>query len=95
MKLDLLVKIVKYVNKIPSSAKTLIIVVLAGLLFINYVEKQNKCILKEYGIFTEQQERMAESYTLETASTINRCVSDIATKDQECFKVLLLNYHNT
>ena len=95
MKLDLLVKIVKYVNKIPSSAKTLIIVVLAGLLFINYVEKQNKCILKEYGIFTEQQERMAESYTLETASTINRCVSDIATKDQECFNVLLLNYHNT
>lgn len=95
MKLDLIVKIIKYINKIPTCAKTVIIVILAGLLFINYIEKQNKDILKDYGIFTEQQEQIAESYTLETASTINRYVSDIAIKNPECYNVLLLNYHNT
>lgn len=95
MKLELFVKIIKYIDKIPTCTKTVIIVILAGLLFVNYIERQNKDILKEYGIFTEQQEQVAESYTLETASIINRYVSDIADKDQECYNVLLLNYHNT
>lgn len=95
MKLDLFVKIVKYINNIPACAKTVIIIILAGLLFINYIERQNKNILEQYGIFTEQQEQKAESYTLETASSINRYVSDIAKKDRECFNVLLLSYHNT
>ena len=95
MKLDFFIKIIKFINKIPACAKTTIIVILVGMLFITYIGKQNKDILKQYGIFTEQQEQMAESYTLETASAINMYVSDIAKKDQECFNVLLLNYHNT
>ena len=47
MKLDLFVKIVKYINNIPACAKTVIIIILAGLLFINYIERQNKNILEQ------------------------------------------------
>jgi len=46
MKLDLITKIIKYIDKIPTCAKTVIIILLAGLLFINYIKKQNTDILK-------------------------------------------------
>jgi hypothetical protein len=40
-------------------------------------------------------EYKAEQYTIQTASDINRYVSDIAKKDDKAFDVILLNYHNT
>ena len=95
MRLDVIKKIIKQIDKIPSCAKTCIIVVLCGLIFINYVGYQNRDILKQYNVFTQEKEQIAENYTFETASTINRCVSDIAEKDTACYNVILLNYHNT
>lgn len=95
MHLDVIEKIIKYINKLPSCAKTCIIIVLCGLIFINYIQYQNRDILKQYNIFTQEKEQIAEDYTFETASAINRCVSDISKKDTLCYNVMLLNYHNT
>ena len=95
MRLDIIEKIIKYINKIPSCAKTCIIVVLCGIIFINYIGYQNRDLLKQYNVFTQEKEQIAENYTFETASTINRCVSDISKKDTACYNVMLLNYHNT
>ena len=68
---------------------------LLGGLFVNYVERQNLNILREYTQSTEMAEYKAEQYTIQTASDINRYVSDIAKKDDKAFDVILLNYHNT
>ena len=95
MRLDIIEKIIKYINKIPSYAKTWIIVILCGVIFINYIQYQNRDLLKQYNIFTQEKEQLAENYTFETASSINRCVSDISKKDTLCYNVMLLNYHNT
>lgn len=95
MNLDILVKIVKYINKIPSCAKTCIIIVLCGIILNGYVSHRSQDILKQYSIFTQQNEQDAENYTFETASNINRAISSISRKDSDCFNVLLLSYHNT
>ena len=95
MSLDIIASVFKWIDKIPSCAKTTIIVALFGIIAINYVKTQNEDILRQYGKFTEMTEQRAEQYTLETASDINDCVQSIAQKDTAAYNVLLLSYHNT
>lgn len=95
MGLKTLTTIFKLINRMPSVIKTIIIVILFGLLAINYIKTQNEDILKQYSAFAELKEQKAEEYTLETAADINRCVADIAQKDTAAYNVLLLSYHNT
>ncbi len=95
MQIDTFKKIIKWIDKIPSNAKTCIILFLIGSIFINYISYSNRDILKQYNIFTQEKEQIAENYTFETASTINDYVSNICYKDTACFNVILLNYHNT
>lgn len=95
MSLDTIASVFKWIDKIPSAIKTILIVVLFGLLAINYIKTQNEEILRQYSQFTEMKEEKAEQYTLDTASDINRCVGDIAKRDTAAYNVLLLSYHNT
>ena len=95
MYLNIIKKVIKYINEIPSHAKTCIIILLCGIIFINYIEYQNSNLLKDYNIFVEQKEQIAETYTFETAADINEHVLNISQKDTACYNVLLLSYHNT
>lgn len=95
MSIDTIVSVFKLINKLPSCAKTVIIVGLFGLLAVNYIKTQNETILRQYNAFMEMKEQKAEQYTLETASDINRYIGSIAEKDTSAYNVLLLNYHNT
>ena len=95
MKLDFIVNFFKYINNLPGCVKSCIITFLLGIIFINYIEKQNTNILKQYTQNTEIAEQQAEQYTINTASDINRYMSDIAEKDKDAYNVILLSYHNT
>lgn len=95
MKLDFIVNSFKYINNLPGCVKSCIITFLLGIIFINYIEKQNMNILKQYTQNTEIAEQQAEQYTINTASDINRYISDIAEKDRDAYDVILLSYHNT
>lgn len=95
MKLDFIVNFFKYINNLPGCVKSCIITFLLGIIFINYIEKQNMNILKQYTQNTEIAEQQAEQYTINTASDINRYISDIAEKDKDAYDVILLSYHNT
>lgn len=95
MKLDFIVNFFKYINNLPECVKSCIITFLLGIIFINYIEKQNTNILKQYTQNTEIAEQQAEQYTINTASDINRYMSDIAEKDKDAYDVILLSYHNT
>lgn len=95
MTLDTITSAFKQIDKIPGVIKTFIIVILFGVLLINYIKTQNERILRQYTLFTEIKEQKAEEYTLATASDINNCINDIAIKDTAAYNVLLLSYHNT
>ena len=95
MKLDWLKKIWDLVNGINSQVKTFIIVVLVVTAGIYYVKQYNQEIIKDYVTVLEEQERIAEEYTLELAPFINECVLEIQKNDVDCQNVLLLNYHNS
>jgi hypothetical protein len=55
----------------------------------------NQEVIKDYVTVIEEQERLAEEYTLELAPFINECVLEIQKNDEDCQNVLLLNYHNS
>lgn len=95
MNLDIVINFFKQIDKIPSTVKTAIIVILCSIGIINYSKTQSEDILRQYSIFKKIEEQKAEEYTLETASEVNRCIEDIAEKDTAAYNVILLNYHNT
>lgn len=95
MSLDIITSVLQKIDRIPSHWKTFIILVLFGILSINYLKTENRDIIRQYTIFKEMQEQEAETYTLETAADINKCVGDIAKKDTAAYNVILLSYHNT
>lgn len=95
MSLDTITSVFRRIDMIPSHWKTFIIIILFGLLSINYLRTQNENILRQYTMFKEMQEQEAETYALETAADINKCISDIAKKDTAAYNVVLLSYHNT
>lgn len=95
MSLDIITSVFRWIDRIPSALKTMIIVVLFGILAVNYIKTQNEDIIRQYMHFTEMTEQRAEEYTLETAADINRYVEDIAKRDTAAYNVILLSYHNT
>lgn len=95
MNLDAVINFFKWIDRIPSTVKTVIIVVLCSIGIINYSKTQSEDILRQYSAFKKIEEQKAEEYTLKTASEVNRCIEDIAKKDSSAFNVILLNYHNT
>lgn len=95
MNLDILTSVFKQIDKIPSIVKTCIIVILFGILAINYTKISNKDIIKQFVINNEIREQIAEQHTFETASDINNCINNISKKDLLAYNVILLSYHNT
>lgn len=95
MILDVWEKIWNLISSLGEKTKTCLIIGL--LLFIFF-----KCTQYSIRYIVESQieqiilgNRAAEKYTLSVAPQINDCIKTVANKDQECFDVLLLNYHNS
>lgn len=95
MNLDLFKKIYEWINGLNSQVKTFIIVLFVVVGGVGYVKYYNQEVIKDYITIIEEQERLAEEYTLELAPFINECVLEIQKNDEDCQNVLLLNYHNS
>ena len=87
MSLDTITSVFQWIDRIPGALKTMIIVILFGILAVNYIKTQNEDIIRQYMHFTEMTEQRAEEYTLETAADINRYVEDIAKKDTAALSI--------
>ncbi len=93
--LIILKKIWNFVDQLNARVKTEIIVLFTILFIIFYVNQYNESILSDYFNKVEQINREADEYTIKIAPKIHECVTAIQKEDQDCFNVLLLNYHNS
>lgn len=94
MNLEFLKKLWDYIDKLPSVVKTIVIVLLLGLVttqYTNYVSKQS---LGAYYEYCQKRQDQSEKYTYKMAPEIKRCLKTIAKKDTAAYDVILLNYHN-
>lgn len=95
MILDWIKKAWDFVNGMNSQVKTLIILVLFGCVTYTQLLEQNQKIIVDYIEKVEKQNEEDESYTLKMAHYINEYIYNIQTSDDDCYNVLLLNYHNS
>lgn len=95
MILDYIKKAWDFVNGINSQVKTLIILILFGCIAYNQLLEQNEKVIVDYIERVERQNAEDENYTLKMAQYINQYIYNIQTSDEDCYSVLLLNYHNS
>ena len=84
-----------FVDQLNTQLKTIIIVVLVVLLTGFYFNETTKNILSDYIETREKEDQKLDKYTIEIAPKIHQCIQLIAEEDEDCFNVLLLNYHNS
>ena len=95
MILDWIKKAWDFINGMNPQVKTLIIIVLFGCITYTSFLEQNQKIIIDYIEKIEKQNEEDESYTLKMAHYINEYIYNIQTSDDDCYNVLLLNYHNS
>lgn len=88
-------KIWSFIDSLNSQTKTLIIflIILFGVMY--YSQHTNKNIISDYIEQLDRKDQSADQYTITIAPKINDCITSIQKEDQDCFNVLLLNYHNS
>lgn len=84
-----------FIDQLNTQVKSLIIVILVGVIMSALINQNSKTIIKDYLNQTEQQDQLADQYTMKVAPKLHECVQTIANLDQDCYNVLLLNYHNS
>lgn len=95
MNLDLLLNLwIKILGLLKNNGKC-ILVILALICSSIFITVRNETMIKDYISFVERRDYMSEQYALETAPLLNNCIKDIQEKDDECYDVLLIGYHNT
>ena len=84
-----------FIESLPNSVKTIIIIVLSGVILycgiINSFETHIKNINQKNSIEMQEEEK----YAIEMAEPINQCLREISDKDKDTYDVILLTYHNT
>lgn len=93
--LDKLKNLWNWIDGLSSGVKTLVIVVLIGLLAPQYIDTRIGIFRDRYGDCFAQYKIMAEKYALTTAPLISKEIEGILDADPEIKNVILLNYHNT
>lgn len=78
----------RWIHKLPSSTKTLIIIILLFLYMPTLV-------VKYQGIQVNKARIEAEDYSMKTGPMINARLYNILNADQKASNVILMNYHNT
>ena len=84
-----------FIESIPNSVKTIIIIVLLGVILCygiaNSFETRIRDIIQKNPIEMQEEEK----YTIEMSEPINQCLKEISDKDKDTYDVILLTYHNT
>lgn len=84
-----------FIEQLPSSIKTIIIMILlGGVLYYgldNSLKKSINYIVQKTPIEMQKEEK----YAMEMAEPINQCLKEISDKDKDTYDVILLTYHNT
>lgn len=84
-----------FIESIPNSVKTIIIIVLSGVILcygiVNSFETRIIDIIQKNPIEMQEEEK----YAMEMAEPINQCLKEISDKDKDTYDVILLTYHNT
>ena len=84
----------EFINRIHPETRTLIIILLFGWILYSQITDETHRQMEEKAVQEELYNKRAEQYSMNTAVEINEQVQLIASKDNEAFNVLLLNYHN-
>ena len=95
MQLGKIKQVYEFINGINPTTKTLIIILLVGIIVGSIIKYHTNNILKDYIEYTQDEKKIAEDYTQTVAPMINEYVQEILIKDQDATNVILLNYHNT
>ena len=84
-----------FIESLPNSVKTIIIIVLSGVMLycgiVNRFETSIRDIIQKNPIEMQEEEK----YAMEMAEPINQCLKEISDKDKDTYDVILLTYHNT
>ena len=84
-----------FIEQLPSSIKTIIIILLlGGVLYYgldNSLKKSINYIVQRTPVEMQEEEK----YAMEMAEPINQCLKEISDKDKDTYDVILLTYHNT
>lgn len=83
------------INGINPTVKTLIILLLVGIIAGSTIEYHTKSILKDYTQQIAVEKKIAEEYTQIISPMVNEYIQEILLKDKDASNVILLNYHNT
>lgn len=95
MQLGKIKQLYELINGINPTVKTLVILLLVGIIAGSTMKYHARSILKDYIEYTQDEKRIAEDYTQTVAPMINEYVREILIKDEDATNVILLNYHNT
>lgn len=95
MQLGKIKQVYDTVNSINPTLKTVIIIVLAGIIAGSTVKYHAKSILEDYTQQVATEKKIAEEYTQIISPMVNEYIQEILLKDREASNVILLNYHNT
>lgn len=84
-----------YINNIPSTLKTIIIILLMYIIGNYILDSKLQTFKNSYTELVQQNNNDSEVYTIEMSEDINRALSEILHKDGDAQSVILLQYHNS
>ena len=95
MQLGKIKQLYDLVNGINPTMKTLIILLLVGIIAGSTMKYYAKSILEDYTQQAIAEKKIAEQYTQIISPMVNEYIQEILLKDRDASNVILLNYHNT
>ena len=95
MQLGKIKQLYDLVNGINPTMKTLIILLLVGIIAGSAMKYHAKSVLEDYTQQAIAEKKIAEEYTQIISPMINEYIQEILLKDRDASNVILLNYHNT
>ena len=84
-----------FIEDIPNSVKTIIIIVLLGVILYRGIVNSFETHIRDINQKNPIEMQEEEKYAMEMAEPINQCLKEISDKDKDTYDVILLTYHNT
>lgn len=84
-----------FIESLPNSVKTIIIIVLSGILLCCGIVSGFETSIRDINQNNSIEMQKEEKYAMEMAESINQCLKEISDKDKDTYDVILLTYHNT
>lgn len=94
MKLNILKWIWGFLQNLPNTLKTVIIIILCSICVCYGIDRHLKDFVAKSIEISQQNDVEAEQYTLQMAEPINEALKEIYEHDGQTSNVILLTYHN-